>query len=241
MAERSPQRDTLVVVFGKPAVPGRVKTRLAEGIGEVAAAEGYRAFFCDVVEMAGRVCRDRGWELALAWPGEAQDPLAAFAVDTAGARLVPQGPGDLGERMERAIAQGLQRGHSQVIIIGSDSPTLGQRHLVEAQEALNEQDLVFGPSFDGGYYLVGCVGRGPWRSIFREIPWSTSGVMGETLRRVGEGALLYELLEFWYDIDRPEDLAVARYHLLEYMGRRRSSRARRTRAWLEGLESKLVD
>ncbi len=241
MAEQRPESDTLVVVFGKPAVPGRVKTRLAEGIGEEAAAEGYRAFFCDVVEMAGRVCRDRGWELALAWPGEAQDPLAAFAVDTAAARLVPQGPGHIGERMERAIARGLERGYSRVIIIGSDSPSLGEKHLVEAQEALNERDLVFGPSFDGGYYLVGCIGRGSWRSIFEDISWSTPRVMGETLRRAREGDLLYELLEFWYDIDRPEDLAVARYHLLEYMGRGRSSRARRTRAWLEGLESKLVD
>ncbi len=227
------------MVFGKPATPGRVKTRLAATLGDREAARGYEAFFCDVVEMARRFCDQQGWSLSLAWPDEGGDRLARFGVETCDAELVDQGQGDLGARMKGVVEHYFEAGEERVLIIGSDSPTLGVEHLKRAADQLEDHHVVFGPSFDGGYYLVGCRrGSHDWGALFRDIPWSTARVMEETVARVEEAGLLYELTEFWYDIDTFEDLKLARFHLLRYIGKQRPGRARRSRQWLAELDDK---
>ena len=63
-----------------------------------------------------------------------------------------QGAGNLGDRMARCFSR---FGHDPVLIIGSDIPDVGQAHIAAAFDALRRNDVVFGPSNDGGYWLVG--------------------------------------------------------------------------------------
>jgi len=68
--------------------------------------------------------------------------------------------------------------------------------------------VVFGPAYDGGYYLVGLSALK--EELFRDIPWGTSRVLVESLKRVSFRA---KLLPPWYDVDRPEDLS----HLIQHV------------------------
>src|SRR5690606_37592632 len=98
---------------------------------------------------------------------------------------------DLGQRMAHALAAGL-REHQAVILIGSDAPTLPAALLVRARSELAQgSHLVFGPSADGGYYLIGA--RGVVPPVFEGVPWSSPQTLSESLRRARDAALQVSL------------------------------------------------
>ena len=72
-------------------------------------------------------------------------------------------------------------------------------------------DVVFGPSLDGGYYLVGTTR--PRSGIFTGVPWSTPQVLARTLDRVEAAGITPAMLPPWYDVDTPDDLRFLRTHL----------------------------
>ena len=107
-----------------------------------------------------------------------------------------------------------------------------------AYHYLGSQDVVFGPSFDGGYYLVGL---GEIREevaaaeevIFEAISWSSVRVLEQSWQRARQDGLLCELLSFWYDVDTFEDLKILRFHLKEYLAKRDPLLGQYTRQTLE--------
>jgi hypothetical protein len=204
-----------IIIFAKPAEPGEVKTRLTGLLTDEQAASLYRSFLADLAEMLAAY-RDEGdghIELVLGHTGSADHPSFAPFRDL-GFSLQGQSGTDLGARMGGMISDRLDRGADQAVVIGSDSPTLQPRHLDRAFERLARADVVLGPSFDGGYYLVG-MGH-PHTPIFQEIDWSTPRVLDQTMRRADDAGLVYGLLEFWYDVDTPRDLHRLWYHLQHF-------------------------
>ena len=138
----------------------------------------------------------------------------------------------LGAGQVEAFAQGVE----QLLIIGSDSPTLAARHFEAAFDALDAgADVVIGPSFDGGYYLIGF--RAAHTGVFQDIDWSTREVLGQTLARANQEELDVALLEFWYDVDELEDLLLLRTHLRQHLARMGGGQYSDTRTMLEQLES----
>ena len=125
--------------------------------------------------------------------------------------MLAQEGDDLGQRMSNCIAGLLARGHDRVAILGSDTPSLPVQHLVRAFELLRDQDLVLGPTTDGGYYLIGA--RCVVLEIFRGIPWGTPRVLDETLRLLRIFGMPRILLPAWSDVDVAEDLGVLRESL----------------------------
>lgn len=207
-----------VIVFAKEAIPGKVKTRLAVDLGDELASQYYRAFARDVLEMVESYTQSEETCLPyLAWSGSKQGELVEHAQEL-GFSVIDQGTGGLGARME-SVTKRLREDHfDRLLVIGTDSPTLMPEHLKEAFESLERHDLVFGPSFDGGYYLVGIDLRSAFgarieEAIFRDITWSTPGVLTESLAAVRRVGLLCDLLGFWYDIDTYEDLNIMWTHL----------------------------
>jgi glycosyltransferase A (GT-A) superfamily protein (DUF2064 family) len=116
---------------------------------------------------------------------------------------VPQCRGDLGRRL-LAASEVLLRRAPRVILLAADNPTLPPACLREALAALERDDVVLGPTEDGGYYLIGL--RQPVAGLFSGIPWST----GETARATAAAAqrlgLRLHQLPQWYDLDVPADL-----------------------------------
>jgi uncharacterized protein len=186
-----------LIIFAREPEPGQVKTRLAPFMGETAAAELYSCMLIDTVAKA------------TALPGVvplifAAGEMAWFRRRFPEVRLSPQQGGDLGERMEKAFADVFAGGAGPVCIVGSDSPDLPPEYVMRAFAELESADIVFGPSEDGGYYLLGM--RRLHRELFRGIAWSTGDVLERSLRIAEEAGLKRALLPEWYDVDVPEDL-----------------------------------
>jgi uncharacterized protein len=191
--------DCLISLFAKTPVPGQVKTRLIPLLG----AEEAARFHAGCVQQALKTAINAG-----VGPVElccAPDTASSFFRDAASEfniSLEPQGEGDLGDRMHRALVRGLRQ-HEAMILIGADCPALTAQDLRDASLALQTHDTVFSPAEDGGYVLIGA--RRTSRDLFAGIRWSSEEVMAHTRENLAAlGWSTKELRTLW-DVDRPED------------------------------------
>lgn len=194
-------RKTLVVMVKEPR-PGQVKTRLARDIGPIAAVWWYRH---QTARLLHSVTSPK-WETVLAvspdteglsskvWPAR----LPRFA----------QGRGDLGRRMAKILNQS----PDPVCIIGSDIPGVTASHIDRAFAALGSADLVLGPAYDGGYWLIGA--KRPTKQLFAGVRWSTKHAFADTVASwPGARVATVDRLR---DVDTARDLAMT-------LGQRRDS------------------
>lgn len=186
-----------LVVFLKEPRPGRVKTRLAKDIGYIAAAAWYRRQ-CE--RLIRRVCFDERWNAVLAVSPDAEG-MASRVWPSSLPRL-PQGRGDLGTRMKRAFSL-LPPGHA--IIIGSDVPGITPVEVERAFRLLGDNHAVFGPSPDGGYWLVGFKRVCAMPSgAFKGVRWSSVHALADSRRSLK--GLRIALADELGDVDEAADL-----------------------------------
>lgn len=189
------KNENLLVVFVKNAVLGHAKTRLAKTIGDESAFEVYKTLLaiterettsldnCDIhIYFSSEITEDL-------WPGKT--------------KFVQSGK-DLGERMENAFIQGFKDGYKRIIGVGSDLPDLNAEVMQKGLSSLHDSDSVFGPSDDGGYYLIGM--NKHLSCIFENKPWSTETLLTETKAELAEKGHSTTLLGVLNDIDTIEDL-----------------------------------
>lgn len=189
-----------LLVFVKAPRPGEVKTRLAKALGPEAAALLYRALAEE--EIRRTVPRAGEYERAFCFaPADAREEIARWLP---GQTLEAQQGADLGERMSRAFASAFAAGARRVAIVGTDVPSCGREHVAEALRALDDHDLVLGPTHDGGYYLV-ALDR-PRPALFQSIPWSTPSVLPATAERAGVLGLAVRMLDPLRDVDTIGDV-----------------------------------
>lgn len=117
---------------------------------------------------------------------------------------VPQEGNDLGGRMKDAFQNVFSHGTEKAIIVGTDVPDLNKGIVEQAIEALDNADVVIGPSKDGGYYLLGM--KKFHGSLFEEMKYSTSSVFPETISKIEKLGLEYFVLPELHDIDNEEEL-----------------------------------
>lgn len=118
--------------------------------------------------------------------------------------LIPQEGSNLGERMATASDVLFSQGAEKVIIVGSDIPQLDPLIFQAALKLLNNKQVVLGPTFDGGYYLLGINKMIP--EIFNGISWGSSSVYRETRDVLENRRFDWQELELAYDIDSSDDL-----------------------------------
>ncbi len=177
---------------------GAVKRRLAAEIGALGALRFYRAASQSLVR---RLSAAPGWQCWIALtPDRAARSRGAYP---ASARVIPQGPGDLGARMGR-IARGLPPG--PVVFLGSDAPQVGAAHVRRAFAALGRAQVVLGPAADGGYWLIGFSRRPLPMAPFAGVRWSSPSTLADTLAAL-PGRFHVAYLETLRDVDSAADLA----------------------------------
>jgi rSAM/selenodomain-associated transferase 1 len=192
--------STLVIVFARAPRPGMVKTRLIPLLG----AEGAAGLHARLVKRTLETARAAGFRrIELHGVPDCDDPFFRFCAGHYGVALVPQAPGDLGERMLAAF-EGALAVHGCVLLVGSDCPALTARHLRQAERALRDgTTAVLAPCEDGGYALIG-LNRAEAR-LFEGIAWGGDSVAADTRARLaGLGWRWHEIETLW-DVDRPED------------------------------------
>ncbi len=192
-----------VLVFARLPKPGRVKTRLLAVLAPQQAAEVHRRCLADTVALVSRVPRCQKC-LRVAARLEQAHELATTVGLGHQWRVEVQRGRDLGERLYEAFDSFLKQGYRKIVVVGTDTPWMGGKRIIQALRLLGTADVVFGPTADGGYYLVGARRLVP--QMFRCIPWSTSQVFRMTLRVLETQGASYRLLPRDFDLDRPEDL-----------------------------------
>ena len=196
------QLKKLLVIVAKEPLPGKVKTRLFPKFSPEVAADLYRCFLHDRIQEVSTL---NGVDRAIAYtPEDARETFTALAL--AGFELFAQQGKHLGERLNNIFLEKLSQGYKAVSIVDSDSPDLPKSLIKESFELLlsKQADIVFGPCYDGGYYLVGM--RKPHPELFRNIPWSTENVLSVTLEKASKMGINVKLLSTWNDLDTFEDL-----------------------------------
>lgn len=186
----------ILILFYKYPEKGKVKTRLAQSVGEQQALEIYTCMIADLHSTAAKVPVSK--ITASTQPGEALTEKSIY--DT----FFQEGA-DLGEKMLNAFRRVFLLGCSKALLTGGDCPEVTAELFENAFEALSDHDYVIGPAIDGGYYLIGMKKEVCSSSVFTGIPWSTSRVLDATTEKLNAEKYTYKFIKKLNDIDTLED------------------------------------
>ncbi len=186
-----------LIIFIKNPVPGKVKTRLARTIGEEKALAVYQKLVAHTQAICEKVDVDK-----FVYYSDFLDDINEWK----DCEPLLQSGIHLGERMENAFNQLFEDpAYEKAVIIGSDCYELTAEIIKEAFTRLNHYDVVIGPAFDGGYYLLGM--KQLHTALFENKTWSTSTVLQQTISDLNQLQISYFLLPELSDIDEEKDLA----------------------------------
>lgn len=178
-------------IFAKEPRAGRVKTRLVPPLSAEEAMRLYRVALAETVARFGSVVG----RTVLYFDGGEDYFLRSFPWLERRA----QADGDLGVRMERALAQLLADGCTAAALIGSDSPDLPLEQVTAGFAALSGAEAVTIPASDGGYVFIGI--RRPLPELFTDIPWSSPEVLARTREAARQAGIAYLECGGWEDLD----------------------------------------
>lgn len=187
-----------LVILARRPQRGRVKSRLAAGIGAGPALAVYKRLLARTLRRLGR---DRRWTtvLAVTPAREARRPGRW----TRGLPVIAQTPGDIGVRMATAMAA-VPPG--KVVLVGSDIPEIGRGHIAAAFRALDDHDAVFGPADDGGFWLIGLAPSLRDAPLFAGVRWSSEHALADAQASLPLGSRVARVA-LLSDIDHGADLA----------------------------------
>lgn len=207
--------------MAKAPKPGLVKTRLAESLPSAAVLALYRCLLEDTLALAKSLA---GVDVAVMCPAPDRDELAHLFRNTV--RVVAQTGQGLAAGLTSVFRHFTATGHQHVVAFNSDSPHLPPSVLHDAFAILAAQDLVVGPTNDGGYYLVGAKAAHP--ALFEGDGMGTSSALDRLLARAKALKLSTGFTEPFYDIDVANDLLLLAREL-----KRSPAKAPRTAAWFD--------
>lgn len=213
--------NRILVIMAKAPRAGAVKTRLAQNLPPSAVVDFYRCLLNDTMALAKSL---DGVEVAIMCPACDVDDLAVVADEAV--RVVAQTGEGLAAGLTSVFAQYATAGRRRVIAFNSDSPHLPRTVLEGAFGALASFDLIVGPTYDGGYYLVGATASYP--ELFVGSGMGTASALEELLSRARALRLSVGFTDTFYDIDVPADISRLAAELEAAV-----DRAPRTAAWLK--------
>ena len=185
-------------LFAKFWTPGRVKTRLAQTVGDQSAAEIHKVLLRYLLRELGRLTLGPyavGMDLVFTPP---QDRARLEPICNEW-QLVPQCEGDLGRRLATYVANVFSSVNQRLVLIGADCPFVSVDLVEEVIRRLDSTDVVIGPALDGGYYLLGLAR--PALQLFDGVEWSTNRVLEQTLAIITDSKLVHSLLPKNEDVD----------------------------------------
>jgi len=194
------QSSIPLYLFAKAPVPGNVKTRLQPRLG----SEGCAAL---AVQMLYQSIK----KIANHWPGkfvlcvtpDQENPHFMSLSDHYRCEVIRQSGSNLGDRILGALGHGIAESGAAVVM-GCDVPQITGRVIADAWEHMQQGENIVGPTFDGGFYLLGL--HALRQEIFEGIEWGEDTVMDQLQRQTEQIGVSIRRLAILRDIDRWEDL-----------------------------------
>jgi len=196
-------KKVCILLLIKYPEKGRVKSRLAKAICGKIVVEIYRNSVLDILSVLARL---NSSFMILFHPAAALRKFERWLGTKY--EYIPQIGNNLGERLKNGFVDVFAKNYTNVIVLASDVPDLTKEVIREACEALDDSDVVIGPSPDGGYYLLGFTRSTFFPEVFEKIMWSKDTVFDDTLERLKKMKRRVHILPLWRDIDTLEDLKV---------------------------------
>lgn len=188
---------SLLMIFYRNPVKGKVKTRLAATVGADKALTIFRMLASHTRLISEDLPMDK-----IVFYSDQIETNDLWPEDVFQKAL--QKGSDLGERMEHAFNEGFGEGYHRICIIGTDCYELTGEIIDAAFRSLESADAVIGPAQDGGYYLLGM--NRPLNNVFHNKRWSTETVFRDTIQDFESLGLQYRRLVLLRDVDTEGDL-----------------------------------
>jgi len=198
-SNKTKQNNALIVFVRYPEV-GKVKTRLAEGTNKDFARDIYK--LC-AEKIFGEISFLKNFNKYIFY-SEAKDKEKIIQWTNNKFLYSLQKGGDLGERMFNAFEFVFNQQNQKAIIIGTDIPDLSKEIILKAEAELDNNDLVIGPAFDGGYYLLGM--KKAHKNLLEDVKWSSGSVFNSTMKKASLLNLVVREMQMLHDIDTKMEL-----------------------------------
>lgn len=185
-----------LAIFIKNPVLGKAKTRIAKDSSDEKALEIYKKLLSithkitSSLDCSKYLFYDQFIDEKDMWESEIFDKKL-------------QAGNDLGEKMFSAFTMLNNEKKEKCLLIGSDCPYISQSLIEKAFKILETSDFVLGPTYDGGYYLIGMTKA--TNVVFSDIEWSQETVLERTIERIQSIGGTFELLQQLNDIDHLKD------------------------------------
>ena len=203
----------LLIIMAKWHGFGRCKTRLSKDIGKSNSAKVQSVMTKHTIAVAKSLQRIKLIHISIAISGLGKKNCKRWSKELGIKKFNLQGKGCLGEKMKRQIIINkkfcTQHKIKNIIFIGTDLPDLCHQDLLNTVKELKQNDLILGPSNDGGYWLIGLSEKVISKYLnlpFINISWSTDNVLQKTIDNFASAKLKYKFLDKKIDIDTIFDI-----------------------------------
>jgi uncharacterized protein len=204
--------ENAIIVFIKNPVLGKVKTRLAATVGNERALAIYHTLMHHTMAITNHLEADK-----YLFYSDFVDENDIWDNDKY-LKSIQYQTQDLGLKMASAFGIALQNKHKKALIIGSDCFELNNEIIKEAYSKLSENEVVIGPAYDGGYYLIGFNFekiRTRYEEVFEKVflgkEWSHEWVCQEAKDACLDLNLAYFQLPTLTDVDEEKDYLQTRH------------------------------
>jgi hypothetical protein len=192
-------RNALIIIAKYPEA-GLVKTRLNGFMPDDKILELYKYLLEQTIHKLRRI---PGIDTYIAFtPEHAKEYFSQF-----GTSLIHLSGSDLGLNMSHSFNVIFRKGYQKAALVGADIPDLSASIILHAFDLLSDNDLIYGPAEDGGYYLVGM--RKLIKEVFENVPWSSDTTLSNSLEQAGKAGHSVRFTETLRDIDTIEDVKKA--------------------------------
>ena len=198
-----------LIVFVKAPIPGRVKTRLETHLAPSKIVALYKSFITEIISKCVRL---KGIDKFVGCTPTKDDAFFDKLARTHNIKNFNQRGKNLRERIVNAFRDHFKKGYKEIVLIGSDSPTIPLKYIRKAFFELRKNDFVIGPCCDRGLYLIGARNK-KTLEIFRNIQLETGEDVSIILKKINSMNISFTMLPFWYDIDTIDDLRFFQNHL----------------------------
>lgn len=188
-----------IIIFTRVPIPGKTKTRMMPFLTPDECVKIHSCFLKDIITEVEKINAD----IFIYYTPEGSEKIL-YPILGENKPYFLQIGNDIGEKMSNSFKEVFRKNYDSCLLIGTDLPEINKNHFKQAFENLKNSDIVFGPSVDGGYYLVGM--NQFEKKVFEKQSYGHRDVLSNTVYSLQKEDLKISYINKLNDIDTPEDL-----------------------------------